>query len=136
VDDSISARKRVVRSLRRYGVEIVEANDGKQAIEIMKKESFVAVFSDMEMPHVSGMELLAEIQSKTDPNKPPVVIISSRSEDEFTCRARELGANNYLIKPLTDESLDDAIVGIPTLRHLYANPVNPQLESQSIGEKS
>ncbi len=121
VDDSISARKRVVRSLRRYGVDIIEANDGKQAIEIIKRDSFAAVFSDMEMPHISGMELLAEIQSKFDCSKLPVVIISSRSEDEFTLRARELGANNYLIKPLTDEALDDAIVGIPTLQHLAAN---------------
>ena len=131
VDDSISARKRVVRSLRRYGVEIVEANDGKQAIEIIKREPFAAVFSDMEMPHVSGMELLAEIQSKFDHSKLPVVIISSRSEDEFTVRARELGANNYLIKPLSDEALDNAIVGIPTLQHLTANQTT---ESPRIGE--
>jgi chemotaxis protein histidine kinase CheA/ActR/RegA family two-component response regulator len=121
VDDSISARKRVVRSLRRYGVEIVEANDGKQALEILKKQTFAAIFSDMEMPHVSGMELLADVNSKADADKPPVVIISSRSEDEFTGRAKELGANNYLIKPLSDDALDTAIEGISTLCHLTPN---------------
>lgn len=121
VDDSISARKRVVRSLRRYGVEIVEANDGRQALEIFKQESFAAIFSDMEMPHVSGMELLADVNSQESPSPPPVVIISSRHEVEFTGRAQELGANNYLIKPLTDEALDRAIIDIPTLRHLIPN---------------
>ena len=117
-DDSISARKRVVRSLRRYGVQIVEASDGKQALELLKRNSFAAVFSDMEMPNVSGMELLADVNNKADIDSPPVVIISSRNEAEFTDRAAELGANNYLIKPLTDEALDQAIIGIPSLRNL------------------
>lgn len=116
VDDSISARKRVVRSLQRYPVEIVEANDGKQALEALKHATFAAVFSDMEMPHVSGMELLADVNANKDSHTPPVVIISSRSEIEFTGRAKELGANNYLIKPLTDQALDQALVGIPSLQ--------------------
>ncbi len=117
VDDSISARKRVVRSLRRYPFQIIEANDGKQALEALKHETFAAVFSDMEMPHVSGMELLADVNANKNSNTPPVVIISSRSEIEFTGRAKELGANNYLIKPLSDQALDQALAGIPSLQH-------------------
>ena len=131
VDDSISARKRVVRSLRRYGVEIVEAHDGKQALEILKQQSFATIFSDMEMPHVSGMELLSEVNSNADAKTPPVVIISSRGEDEFTGRAKELGANNYLIKPLSDDALDTAIKGIPTLCHLTPNQ---SIDSPTPGE--
>lgn len=118
VDDSLSARKRVVRSLRRYQVEITEACDGKQALELIKKQRFDAIFSDMEMPHVDGMELLREVNSPDRQNPPPVVIISSRNEDQFTSRAKELGAVNYLIKPLADEALDRAISGIPSLSHL------------------
>lgn len=126
VDDSISARKCVVRSLRRYPVEIVEACDGKQALEILKGTSFDAIFSDMEMPHVSGMELLADVNGKSRVNAPPVVIISSRGEVEFTGRAKELGATNYLIKPLSDEALDEAIAGISTLKHLnLPQPIEP-----------
>lgn len=121
VDDSLSARKRVVRSLQRYDVEIVEASDGRQGLELAKAQKFDAVFSDMEMPHVSGMELLAEINSETSLHRPPVVIISSRCEEEYTSRACELGANNYLIKPLADDALDEALVGIPALQHLPTN---------------
>jgi chemosensory pili system protein ChpA (sensor histidine kinase/response regulator) len=118
VDDSLSARKRVVRSLRRYPLDIVEAADGKEALTILKQDRFVAVFSDMEMPHVSGMELLAEINSDGNTDRPLVVIISSRGEDEFTVRAHQLGAANYLVKPLADEALDGALRGIASLQHL------------------
>ena len=125
VDDSLSARKRVVRSLRRYPVDIVEACDGRQALEILKKQHFDAIFSDMEMPHISGMELLAEVNSSSRPDVPPIVIISSRNEIEFTSRAKELGANNYLFKPLGDEALDSALAGIPALRHLETEATKP-----------
>ena len=121
VDDSLSARKRVVRSLSRYPIDIVEASNGKEALERLKKERFAAIFSDMEMPNVDGMELLAEVHSPDRSDPPPVVIISSRSEREFTERAKELGAANYLIKPLADEALDAALLNLTPLRHFVCD---------------
>ncbi|QDT08164.1 hybrid sensor histidine kinase/response regulator [Planctomycetes bacterium K23_9] len=116
-DDSVTARKRVVESLSRYPVEIIEASDGRQALEIFRHETIDAVFSDMEMPHVTGMDLLSAIKSDDRAARPPVVIISSRNEIEFTTRAKELGATDYLIKPLADESLDLALTKMPNLSH-------------------
>ena len=131
VDDSISARKRVVRSLQRYAVNIIEASNGREALQLLKTQRFAAVFSDMEMPHISGMDLLAEVTSRAGFDAPPVIIISSRSENEFTDRAKQLGANNYLIKPLADESLDEAVIGIESLKHLQPTP---PIYSQANGE--
>jgi PleD family two-component response regulator len=132
VDDSLSARKRVVRSLQRYSVDIVEASDGKEALKILKTEQLAAVFSDMEMPHVSGMELLAEVNSLDRSDPPPVVIISSRGEDEITSRAKELGAVNYLIKPLADDALDAALAAVPSLRQLTTSAPRIQQTSGEI----
>jgi chemotaxis protein histidine kinase CheA len=117
-DDSVTARKRVVQSLQRYPVEILEACDGRQALEIFRNEPVDAVFSDMEMLHVTGMDLLSAIKSDDRANCPPVVIISSRNEIEFTSRALELGATDYLIKPLADDSLDLALAKMPSLHRL------------------
>jgi chemotaxis protein histidine kinase CheA/CheY-like chemotaxis protein len=117
-DDSVTARKRVVKSLQRYAVDIFEACDGRQALEIFRHEKIDAVFSDMEMPHVTGMDLLSAIKSDDRAGSPPVVIISSRNEIEFTSRAKELGATDYLIKPLADESLDLALTKMPSLSRL------------------
>jgi chemotaxis protein histidine kinase CheA/ActR/RegA family two-component response regulator len=131
VDDSVSARKRVIRSLSRYPLDIVEASDGKEALESLKKQHFAAVFSDMEMPNVDGMELLANISASGRSDSPPVIIISSRSEREFTERARQLGAANYLIKPLVDEDLDAALLRLETLSHLVRDVTLNELEKPS-----
>lgn len=117
-DDSLSARRRVVRSLSRYPVDIVEVSDGQQAFQKLQSQRFAAVFSDMEMPHMSGMDLLAAARERTEQPAPPIVIISSRNEPEFTDRAGELGACDYLFKPLSDEALDQALWGIESLQHL------------------
>jgi CheY-like chemotaxis protein len=109
----------------------VEASDGKEALESLKKQHFDAVFSDMEMPNVDGMELLANISASGRSDSPPVIIISSRSEREFTERARQLGAANYLIKPLVDEDLDAALLRLETLSHLVRDVTFNELERPS-----
>ena len=114
VDDSKSARSRVVRSLSRYNVETVEACDGQEAIEMMTTQHFSVVFSDMEMPRVDGMELLSAISRVGREESPPVVIVSSRNESSFRDAASELGAADYLIKPLADDDLDRVIQSIAT----------------------
>lgn len=114
VDDSPSARKRLVHSLNRYSVEITEASDGTEASELLQTHSFAAVFSDLEMPRRNGLELLAEIRTRASEHDLPVVIVSSRAEHEFQDRARQLGANAYLKKPLADAALTEAIANFST----------------------
>ncbi|MEM1068174.1 MAG: response regulator [Planctomycetota bacterium] len=119
-DDSLSARRRVVRSLSRYPVEIVEASDGKQALQKLQAQHIDAVFSDMEMPHLSGMDLLSAAGEIFEKAAPPIVIVSSRNEPEFTDRARELGAVNYLFKPLEDDDLDQTLQRLDVFKPFLA----------------
>jgi CheY-like chemotaxis protein len=130
VDDSKSARIRVVQSLRRYDVDTIEACDGEEAIRLMANQHFSAVFSDMEMPNVNGMELLSTIRGDLREHAPPVVIISSRDETSFRDTAAELGAADYLIKPLADDDLDDSIKSIASLRTLIRS-ASPAERGQS-----
>jgi chemosensory pili system protein ChpA (sensor histidine kinase/response regulator) len=127
VDDSKTARHRVVQSLSRYDVEVVQAADGLAALQLMKNQHFSAVFSDLEMPRFDGMQLLAKVHHNGHDHGPPVVIISSRSECEFKKDAAELGAARYLTKPLADNDLDQAIAAIPALHtlRLRQQPTSP-----------
>lgn len=125
VDDSLSARKRVVRSLGRYRFEIDEAANGKQALDLLAKGNYACVFSDMEMPVMDGLEFIAELRSSKQKNTVPVVIISSRSEPEFQQQARDLGVAHFLPKPVANEALDDILPEIETLREtIQALPCN------------
>ena len=139
VDDSKSARIRVIQSLRRYDVDTVEACDGDEAIRLMTNQHFSAVFSDMEMPNVNGMELLTTIRRDRQEHAPPVVIISSRDESSFRDEAAKLGAASYLIKPLADDDLDQTIQSIASLRTLVrttsaAEEVQPGNLHRAAGE--
>jgi chemosensory pili system protein ChpA (sensor histidine kinase/response regulator) len=118
-DDSLSARKRVIQTLGRYDVRVVEAGDGAEAIELLKTESFAAVFTDLEMPRVNGLQLLTHIKQDERLRHLPVVIISSRDDEELRHQASENGVHDYLGKPIEDEALDRAAAAIPALRDVF-----------------
>ncbi|MDV6028589.1 MAG: response regulator [Phycisphaera sp. RhM] len=109
VDDSKSARLRVTRALAKYPVTVVQVEDGQAAIEMLSKETFATVFSDIDMPRMSGLELLQTIKGEPRMASIPVVVISSRSLETAGKQARLLGAIEYIQKPLTPERLDAVV---------------------------
>jgi chemosensory pili system protein ChpA (sensor histidine kinase/response regulator) len=115
VDDSVSSRRLVVRILSKYPFRVVEAADGRQALQLLKSQRFAAVFSDLEMPFVDGLELLAEIRSRDSIKHTPFTIISSRTDAEVVQRAESLGVVRYLSKPATEEGIQTALQNIETL---------------------
>lgn len=116
VDDSISSRKLVVRGLQKYPFRIVEASNGRHALQLLKQNRFAAVFSDFEMPHIDGLELLTEIRSRDELKDTPFTIISSRTDEEFVSRAKQLGVVRTIEKPITDDALAATLATIEALR--------------------
>ena len=112
VDDSKSARLRVTRALAKYPVSVVQVDDGQAAIELLAKEHFVTVFSDIDMPRMSGLELLQSIKQEPRLESIPVIMISSRSIETAGKQARLIGALEYIQKPLTPERFDAVVAGL------------------------
>lgn len=110
VDDSKSARLCVARALKKYPVSIVQVEDGQAALEMLAKETFATVFSDIDMPGISGLELLQTIKSDPRLESIPVIMISSRSIEIAGKQALSIGATEYIQKPLIPEQFD-GIVG-------------------------
>lgn len=106
VDDSAAARMRVVQSLSRYPVQIVQSSNGQDALQTFQSASFDVVFSDIEMPKMTGLQLLAEIKKDANHQETPVVLVSSRTEDVIRREAIRLGATACLEKPLTPAAMD------------------------------
>jgi chemotaxis protein histidine kinase CheA/CheY-like chemotaxis protein len=117
VDDSKSARLRLVRALDKYPVTVVEAEDGQAALELMARESFATVFSDIDMPRMSGLELLRTIKGEPRLESIPVIVISSRSIETAGTQACKLGARCYVQKPLNPERLQEVVCELD-----WANP--------------
>lgn len=108
-DDSISARRCLVRILRQHGLEATEVSDGIEAIAQLRSNQFAAVFSDLEMPRVGGLEVLREIASSSESNRVPAVIISSCDDETIQRESRELGASAYLIKPVVESQINAVV---------------------------
>ncbi|TWT88064.1 hybrid sensor histidine kinase/response regulator [Stieleria varia] len=112
VDDSKSARLRVVQALQRYGVMIDQFEDGQAAWEALVDGSYDAVFSDIDMPRMTGLELLESIKQHESLQQTPVFMISSRSVETAGKHAIQLGASAYIQKPLLDNRLADAVANL------------------------
>ncbi len=97
VDDEESIREFLEIMLKKEGYEVTTAEDGAKAKEILTKKSFDMVISDMQMPNVTGIELLRHVRE----NYPDLVfmIITAFGTTETAVEAMKLGAYDYLTKP-------------------------------------
>lgn len=106
VDDSSSARISIVDSLRIYGFQILTAEDGKAALEVLNNKSDVElILTDFEMPKMNGVELICEIRRAHNKNKIAIIGISSTSDNYLSTRFIKSGANDFIHKPFTREEM-------------------------------
>lgn len=100
VDDSEMNRDMLSRRLRRVGYEVEVASDGQQALEMVGGNSFDAVLLDVMMPGISGLEVLLRVRAEHDMTALPIIMATARNDSEDIVRALELGANDYVTKPI------------------------------------
>jgi len=99
VDDSRTLRKVLVRELRQIGpMQIEEASDGVEALEILQARTFDLVLLDMEMPELDGLGVLTALKESGQLSGLPVIVISSAEEIDKTVKCIEMGAEDYLPK--------------------------------------
>jgi class 3 adenylate cyclase/CheY-like chemotaxis protein len=99
VDDSRMMRLGIIKQLKQLGFErIVEASNGRDALQKVAEEPFDLMLLDIEMPEVTGIEVLAEL--KEERGLPvPVIVISGSQDTGDAVRCIEMGAEDYLPKP-------------------------------------
>lgn len=84
-----------------------QAENGKQALEILKKESFDLIITDIRMPFIDGLGLLKEIRNQNCNTS--VILISSYDEFEYAREGLVLGAFDYIVKPFDEEKLSKVL---------------------------
>jgi len=103
VDDEESMREVLTILLQREGYEVDCAGDGAQALRRLKDQSFDLVITDIKMPQVSGLELLAHIRERFPETL--VIMVTAFSTTEEAVEAMKLGAYDYITKPFKNEEI-------------------------------
>lgn len=115
VEDDNLFRSVIKRALLKKSCEVTEAQNGQVAKEMMLLQKFDLVISDIQMPHLTGIELLEWIKQ----NFPtPVILMTGFSQALETKKADEIGADGFLAKPFKEVNLHEIIAK-------YADPTLP-----------
>ena len=109
VEDEPENRLFIGLMLRTEGYDIVEAEDGRDALDKVATEEPDLILSDWNMPNMSGLELTRYFRSRDDAKNIPMLIVTTRSVKEDIMAAVQAGANNYVVKPFTPQVLKDKI---------------------------
>lgn len=99
VDDKESNRDLLSRRLDRQGFKVEVAENGQQALEMIRQRSYDLVLLDIIMPEMNGYQVLAELKNDPHLSHIPVIMISALDEIDSVVRCIEMGAEDYLQKP-------------------------------------
>ena len=105
VEDSITVRTQVKRILENAGYEVIAAIDGLDGYEKLRTRDVDAVVSDIQMPHLDGLELTARIRQHKEYTDLPVILVTSLASEEDKRRGAEVGANAYIVKSAFDQNV-------------------------------
>src|SRR5580700_7570786 len=105
VDDVPVTRALYGRLLRNWGCEIVEAEDGLVALEILGRQEIPFVISDWLMPNVTGLELCRKIRSAKVSHYTYIILCTSKGDKRDFIEGMEAGADDFLVKPFSTEEL-------------------------------
>ena len=115
VDDSAAIRKILQRVLRQTGMAINtihEAGNGEEALALLQTHSVALVLSDINMPKMDGLQLLAALKTSERLGRVPVVMITTEGGEAKVAEAVRLGAAGYVRKPFTADQIKEKLAGI------------------------
>jgi signal transduction histidine kinase len=111
VDDEMLNRTLLSTNLQESGYTVEMAEDGQQALQLLRIREFDAVLLDLIMPRMDGYQVLAEMRGDAQLRRIPVIVISSMDDMESIVRCIEMGATDYLAKPFNPVLLHARIRG-------------------------
>lgn len=109
VDDSKSLRQMVSFTLRGAGYDVIEAEDGQEALAIARTESFNLVLTDQNMPRMDGLTLIKSLRALPNYRTAPILVLTTESSDEMKQQGRAAGATGWIVKPFNPERLVEVV---------------------------
>ncbi len=100
VDDNEKIRDVLSRHLAQKGHKVAIAENGKQALELVGKQQIDLVLLDVQMPDISGIQVLKTLRETYSPTELPIIMVTAVNQSEDIVEALDLGANDYVTKPI------------------------------------
>jgi len=110
VDDFATMRKVIRNLLKQIGYEnIVEGDDGVNALKILRSQKIDLIVSDWNMPNMTGLELLKTVRADEELKATPFLMVTAEALQDNVIAAVKAGVSNYIVKPFTAEVLNEKI---------------------------
>jgi len=109
VDDSSSLRTVVNLALKRAGYEVIEAEDGKDALSKLQGRKVNLIVSDVNMPNMDGITFVTQLKQDPRLKFTPVIMLTTEGQDAKKEQGRAAGAKAWIVKPFTPPVLLDAV---------------------------
>ena len=109
VDDEPHIRHMLRFLFEKRGHEVMTAEDGQSAIDMVASDSPDVVFLDLNLPNKSGFEVCGEIRGQLKHRSLPIYILTAQGQDVDVERGRLLGATDYITKPFSPSHLADIV---------------------------
>lgn len=113
VDDSPTMRRIVINAMKSFGIDdIVEAEDGQDALSKLQTHNIDFVITDWNMPNMTGLELTRTLRSSDKWRNLPILMVTTRGLKQDIIEALQAKVNNYIVKPFTPQVLKEKIMAI------------------------
>ncbi len=112
VDDSLPMRAMVKKTIKASGFNVgqfFDAGNGKEALEVLRREWLDLVVTDYNMPDMNGLELLSQMKTDEILKTIPVVVVTTEGSQQRVREFKEKGAADYIKKPFTPEEIRDKL---------------------------
>jgi len=117
VDDESAIRYSITKTLQRVGYQVDSAASGEEALEMLARQTYDVILTDIRMPGISGVELLARVRESAP--EAIVILLTGYASLETAVESLRLGAHDYLIKPSSSQDIRDSVArGIERARNL------------------
>ena len=113
VDDMVTMRRIIKNILKQLGFgNVDEAENGQEALQKLRADTFGFVVSDWNMPVMTGIDMLRAIRADEKLKAIPVLMVTAEAQQSNLIEAVQAGVSNYIVKPFTAETMQETIAKI------------------------
>jgi len=109
VDDSVTMRNMLTVSMKEEGFEVIAAEDGVSALEVIGDNKLDLVITDINMPNMDGIELIKRLRSHDTTKYTPILVVTTEGGENTKRDGKAAGATGWIVKPFQPDTLSNAV---------------------------